>query len=376
MVSPLATPMGNLLAKIKEAVGKRSDAKLAEIKESLESLSVRLDEIAVVEAAKWKRLEDEVFSIPITDKSYSTDGIEAHRRRMMLAGRFKTLIDKCLGTISVAKEQIEFEKKLQDANFNPATMSSLREDVSKVQMRLNEWKEQMEEGLNLESVFGAVDTQMATDAVSESERKAQEFWDLYDTCMAFDDGKKKKNCAMGILDRIKNALGVDKARGNGRKAAAIPSLEEIHDHIIAMELFIKKYLEKVVKLETSREVLVEEALAGASAVARSKLLIRQKELVRDIKLQVAMVKNVAKNLDLLLDAELFMRIKESFSRSGFECHGGEKEIDLESVQNVFDELSSRLVVLSAQAESFATLQEPSTDFASEAQTMPAAPDED
>ena len=190
MANPLLTMLKKLFVETKEAASENNETKLDETSRKLKSLSIKLDVQLRTITAEWTRENAALFNRPAVQRTFYLKTNNALKRRMMLVGQYKNMVDRCLGTISAARDQIEFSKKLQDVNLDAAAMASLQQDVSEAQMRLNQGMEQMELiNTTIESNLEVIEEQMGATTLSESDTKLQELWDRYDTCIAAGDEK-------------------------------------------------------------------------------------------------------------------------------------------------------------------------------------------
>lgn len=205
MANPLITMLKNLFVETKAAATEKNEAKLDETTQKLKALSLKLDVQQRTLTAEWTRENAALFNRPPQQRMFYRRTNQALKRRMMLVGQYKSMVDRCLGTISAAKDQIKYSKELEEVNLDAATMATLREGMSSAQLRLSKGMEQMEViNSSIESSLGAIDAQMGTDALTENERKEQELWDRYDTCVAAGDEKGAK-AIKEELDKLNEA---------------------------------------------------------------------------------------------------------------------------------------------------------------------------
>lgn len=205
MANPLITMLKNLFFETKTAANEKNEAKLDETTQKLKALSMKLDVQFRTLNAEWGRENAALFNRPAQQRMFYRRTNQALKRRMMLVGQYKNMVDRCLGTISAAQDQIKYSKELQDVNLDPATMATLQEGVSSAQLRLSKGMEQMEViNSTIESSLNAIDAQMGTDTLTENERKEQELWDRYDTCVAAGDEKGAK-AIKEELDKLNEA---------------------------------------------------------------------------------------------------------------------------------------------------------------------------
>lgn len=205
MANPLLTMLKKLFVETKEAASENNETKLDETSRKLKSLSIKLDVQLRTITAEWTRENAALFNRPAVQRTFYLKTNNALKRRMMLVGQYKNMVDRCLGTISAARDQIEFSKKLQDVNLDAAAMASLQQDVSEAQMRLNQGMEQMELiNTTIESNLEVIEDQMGATTLSESDTKLQELWDRYDTCIAAGD-EKGAQAVRAEIDKINDA---------------------------------------------------------------------------------------------------------------------------------------------------------------------------
>ena len=203
--NPLIRMLKNLFFETKSAANEKDEGRLDETTQKLKSLTVKLDVQLRTLTAEWTRENAALVNRPATQRMFYLRTNQALKRRMMLVGRYKGMVDKCLGTISAAKDQIEFSRKLQDVNLDTATMTALQQGVSEAQMRLDKGMQQMDiMSSTIDSNLDAVDAQMGTDTLTENERREQELWDRYDTCVAAGDENGAK-AAKEELDKLSEA---------------------------------------------------------------------------------------------------------------------------------------------------------------------------
>lgn len=188
MANPLLASLKNLFFETKNAAKEKNENKLEETTMKLKSLSIKLDVHFRTLQAEWSRENAALFDRPAAQRMFYMRNVQAMKRRLMLVGQYKAMVDKCLGTISAAQDQIKYSKNLQDVNLDSATMASLQNGVNEAQTRVNQGMEQMDIiNSTIESNLSALESQMGTDVLSEKERKMQELLDRYDTCRAAGD---------------------------------------------------------------------------------------------------------------------------------------------------------------------------------------------
>ena len=205
MANPLLSMLKNLFIETKKAAEQKDSNKLEATTQNLKSLSMKLDVQFRTLNGEWTRENAALFNRPAAQRTFYRRTTQALKRRMMLVAQYKSMVDRCLGTIAAAQDWIKYSKELEGVNLDPATMASLQQSVSEAQLRVNQGMEQMELiNTTIDSTLQAAESSMGMDVLSESERKEQELWDRYDTCMAAGDEKGAK-AAKAEIDKLNEA---------------------------------------------------------------------------------------------------------------------------------------------------------------------------
>lgn len=205
MANPLIAIFKKLLVDTTEATKEKDTDKLADSQTKLQNLQANLDVQLRMLTGEWTRETKALYNRPAAQRMFYFKNNQLIKRRMTLVGQYKTSVDKILWTIAAAQDQIEFSKKLQDASLDPALAATLQKEMLLAQQRVNQ-------GLNVMNALSAtMDRQMdameeleGMSSTGESDRKAQELFERYDTCMAAGD-EKGAQAVQAELDALQEA---------------------------------------------------------------------------------------------------------------------------------------------------------------------------
>ncbi len=205
MENTLINALKSIFVNTKEAVQENNKTRLEDAKSKLQSLQMALDVQYRTISAEWNRENNALYNRPAQERMFFFKNLQLIKRRMNLLGQYKSAVDKSVGTIAAAQDQIEFSEKLKDASLSPAFVQSLQQSLIETQQRVNK-------GLNeMNATSTLLDTQLevlegrAGQSISSAdERKAQELFDRYDTCKAAGD-EKGAQAAKEAIDALQIA---------------------------------------------------------------------------------------------------------------------------------------------------------------------------
>lgn len=220
MANPLINALKNLLFETKAVVSSpdqedAKNARLQEAKAKLQKLQMTLDMQYRMVNAEWMRENNALFNRPAAQRMFYFKNNQLIKRRMLLLGHYKASVDKAVQTIAAAQDQIKFNKSLADATLDPSQVEQFQKDLIDTKARVDEGLRNIDETSTLlDSQVQAFETMVGMDVMNESDKKAQELMERYETCVSNGDEKGAK-AAKDALDEIQNAQMKDMLTGGG-----------------------------------------------------------------------------------------------------------------------------------------------------------------
>lgn len=205
MANPLLTLVKNLFFETQKVTTQKDKNNLDETTQKLQKLSMKLNLHYRQLNSEWTRENSALYDRPAAMRTFFRRTVQALKRRMILVGQYKHMVDRCLGTIAAAQDWIKYNHDLGAVGLDPAAMSALQENVSEAQMRINKGMEQMDIiNTTIDNTLQTFESATGMDVLSDNERKEQELWDRYDTCKAAGDEKGMK-AAKDEIEKLQEA---------------------------------------------------------------------------------------------------------------------------------------------------------------------------
>ncbi len=210
MANSLIDSLKNLFVETKTVVSSPNqeeikETRLQETKVKLQKLQMTLEMQHRMVSAEWTRENNALFNREASERMFYFKNNQLIKRRMLLLGHYKASVDKAVQTIAAAQDEIKFSKELAQSTLDASAYSQIQNDLIDTQTRVNEGLRSIDEtSTMLDSQVQNIESMAGMDVMSESEKKAQELMERYETCIGAGD-EKGAQAAKEALDAIQNA---------------------------------------------------------------------------------------------------------------------------------------------------------------------------